>query len=226
MKKLFIVSLAAFLFACNSGKKEDKPADAPTSSGENNTGSTTTTPTPPATSGGNTIIVENGKELSLNGSILVDKDKLNLKAGAPYRAMITTSQGPNKEGLILRFVFDTKPGTYPVTGMSFGRGDGDNGEQYGGLMGGAEKIYDGTVTLTEAKDLGDNGAGGHKWSISGNVENLVIPAMGLMMMDKTKNHPKEIKLDKISFTGLVFDDNAEEMLIKAMEQMREMNKKK
>lgn len=226
MKKILIVSLAGFLFACSivacsNSKKEDKPADNTTTTTPAPADNNTTTPaTTSSDSYSNTVVVVEGKEIKLNGSILVDKDKKNLKAGAPYRGMITTSSGPNKEGAILRFVFDTKPGVYPLTGMSYGRGDGDAGEQYGGLLGGEEKIYPANVTLTECKDLGDNGNGGHKWSISGTVENLTIPAMGIMLMDKTKNHPKEIKLDKISFSGLSFDDNMEEMMQKAMEMMK------
>lgn len=220
MKKIIFVSLAGFLFACSNSKKEDKPADNPATTTAHADSDTTAPATTSSDSYSNTTVLVEGKELKLSGSILVDKDKKNLKAGAPYRAMITTSSGPDNEGAILRFVFDTKPGVYPLTGMSYGRGEGDKGEQYGGLLGGEEKIYPTNVTLTECKDLGDNGNGGHKWSISGTVENLTIPAMGLMLMDKTKSHPKEIKIDKITFSGLSFDDNAEEMLQKAMEMMK------
>lgn len=223
MKKLLIVSTILFLLSCNNNKKTEQTpgSSSNTEQPTNTTGNTT----PVATeSYSNTLVSVEGKELKLSGSILVDKDKKKLLAGAPYRGMITTSSGPDNEGLILRFVFDTKPGTYPLTGMSYGRGSGDKGEQYGGLMGGEEKVYDTKVTLTECKDLGDNGAGGHKWSISGSIENLVIPAMGIMLMDKEKNHPKEVKIDKINFSGITFDDNAEEMLQKAMEQLKEMKK--
>ncbi|MBL7748305.1 MAG: hypothetical protein JNM19_12790 [Chitinophagaceae bacterium] len=227
MKKLLIISLTAFLFSCKSGKKEDKPADKSATTEQTNSNPDAGTTTEPAyTPNTNSFIMVEGKELKLSSSILVDKDKNKLKAGAPYRAMITTSSGPDNEGLILRFVFDTKPGTYPLTGFSYGRGKGDAGQQFGGLLGGQEKIYPNNVTLTEVKDMGDNGAGGHKWNISGTIENLTIPAMGIMLMDKEKNHPKEIKIDKISFTGLSFDDNAEEMLQKAMDQMNQMKKNK
>lgn len=221
MKKFLPIALAMFLFACNNNKKTDEPAAA-------DPGNTLVMPanTTPDAEARNSTLTVGGKDVGLNGSILVDKDKKNLKAGAPYRGMITTGSGPGNEGFILRFVFDTKPGTYPVTGMSFNRGDGDNAEQYGGLMGGEEKIYPVNVTLTECKDLGDNHAGGHRWSISGSVENLTIPAMGLMLLDKEKNHPKEVTIDKYRFSNLSFDDNAEEMLEKAMDQLREMNKNK
>ncbi len=169
MKKLLILSLAAFLFACKSEKKTT-PADTdkivngepPAPPIETTTAYTPTT---------NTDLAVEGKEIKLSSSILVDKDKNKLKADAPYRAMITTSSGPENEGLILRFVFDTKPGAYPLTGFSYGRGKGDAGQQFGGLLGGQEKLYPNTVTLTEVKDLGENGAGGHRWSISGTIEN-------------------------------------------------------
>ncbi len=220
MKKTFLGFAAIILLACNNSKKDpapesgNQPTDAPPT--------TTTAPAPSAASTNSVITVE-GKDLNLNSSILVDKDKKKLQAGAPYRGMITSSSGPDNEGYILRFVFDTKPGVYPITGISFGRGKDDNGQQFGGLLGGEEKIYDSKVTLTECKDLGDNGAGGHKWSISGSIENVTIPAMGIMLLDKEKNHPKEIKIDKLTFSGLTFDDNAEEMLEKAMEMLKKKN---
>jgi len=220
MKQTLIGLTAMLLLACNNSKKDPAPetnnqaTDAPPA--------TTTAPAPAAASTNSVITVE-GKDLNLNGSILVDKDKKKLQAGAPYRGMITSSSGPDNEGYILRFVFDTKPGAYPITGISFGRGKDDNAQQFGGLLGGEEKIYDSKVTLTECKDLGDNGAGGHKWSISGSIENVTIPAMGIMLLDKEKNHPKEIKIEKLSFTGLTFDDNAEEMLEKAMEMLKKKN---
>lgn len=44
--------------------------------------------------------------------------------------------------------------------------------------------------------------------------------MGIMLIDKTKNHPKEIKIEKGSFSNLTFDDNWEEMMNKAMDQMK------
>lgn len=227
MKKWILFAATVSLIACNN-KKEDKPGN------ESNTAPdpTTSPATEPAATLGTadsytnyTVSVE-GKEIKLSGSILVDKDPKKLKADAPYRGMITTSSGPGNEGMILRFVFDTKAGTYPLTGMSFGRGKDDNAQQFGGLMGGEEKLYGTSVTLTECTDMGDNGAGGHKWKISGTIENLTIPALGIMLLEKEKNHPKEIKIDKISFTGLSFDDNAEEMLQKAMDQLKEMNKNK
>lgn len=225
MKQLLSVMMLAALLACNNSKNDKPASENPVQTGNTNNTENTSNP-PSATTGfkSNTTITVGGKEISLSGSILVDKDKKKLQAGAPYRGMITSSNGPDNEGFILRFVFDTKPGTYPVTGQSFNRGKDDAAEQYGGLLGGEEKIYDGKVTFTECKDLGSNNLGGHKWSISGSVENLTIPAMGLMLMDKTKNHPKEVKIDKITFAGLTFDDNWEEMMEKAMDMMKKKDK--
>ena len=68
------------------------------------------------------------------------------------------------------------------------------------------------MNITEVKDLGPNGTGGHKWSVSGNYENITIPAMQIMLYDKSKNHPKEIVLNKGSFSNLTFDDNWEELM--------------
>jgi|CXWL01.1.fsa_nt_gi hypothetical protein len=222
MKQVLSILFATVLFACNNSKNEKTANENPVQ--PDNATENTVNPSATTTSSYNnsTVSVE-GKETDLSGSILVDKDPKKLQPGAPYRGMITTSSGPNNEGFILRFVFDTKPGIYPLTGMSFNRGKDDAAEQYGGLLGGAEKIYDTKVTLSECKDLGSNNMGGHKWSISGTVENLTIPAMGLMLMDETKKHPKEIKLDKITFTGLSFDDNWEEMMEKAMDMMKKKN---
>lgn len=224
MKKLLTIATAMTLFACNN-KKESGTTETGTNPDTTAAATTEVQPTT-STDYSNYFVTVEGKELRLSGSILVDKDPKKLKADAPYRGMITTSSGPDNEGMILRFVFDTKPGTYPLTGMSYGRGKGDNSEQYGGLMGGQEKLYNSTVTLTECKDMGDNGAGGHKWNISGTVENLTIPALGLMLVDDTKKHPKEVKIDKITFKDMSFDDNAEEMIQKALEQLKEMNKDK
>ncbi|HEX4875085.1 MAG TPA: hypothetical protein VFV31_00340 [Chitinophagaceae bacterium] len=218
MKKILIPFAAILLFACNSGKKEKQAADTTQQTTDVNT--TTNNPPPSSyTPSTNSVITVEGKDINLSGSILVDKDPKKLQAGAPYRGMITSSSGPDNEGYILRFVFDTKPGVYPVTGISYGRGKDDKAQQFGGLLGGEEKIYDSKVNLTECTDLGDNGAGGHKWKISGSVENVTIPALSLMLIDKTANHPKEIKVDKITFNGITFDDNAEEMLKKAMEML-------
>ena len=220
MKKILILSLAVVFFACKSNKKQDKPAvDTPQQTGTTTNPTDNITPPPAADNRGATIMLD-GKELKLGGSLLVNKDKKKLQPGADYLCMLTASGGSNNESLTLNFLLDTKPGAYPVVGRSFQRGPSDNGELYGGIMGGEEKIYDSKVTLTECKDLGSNNMGGHKWSISGTFETIVIPAMGVMLMDKSKNHPKDITIQKGSFSNLTFDDNAEELLEKALEQMK------
>ena len=48
---------------------------------------------------------------------------------------------------------------------------------------------------------------------------LFRSAMEMMLMDKTKNHPKEIKIDKGSFSNLSFDDNWDDMMQQGMKKM-------
>jgi hypothetical protein len=217
MKKLMTLAALAMLFACNNSKKEEK-----TVTGKENS-------TQPADDENirrvpegdkNTLLTIDGKEVSLSGSLLVTRDDKKLHPGAAHFCILTAMNGPDDESLSLNFVIDTKPGVYPVVGMSLSRGVGDNGQVFGGLLGGEPKLTEYKVTLTDVKDLGSNGMGGHKWSISGHFENITIPAMKIMLMDKTKNHPAEVKLDKGSFTNLSFDDNWEEMMKKATEQMK------
>jgi hypothetical protein len=166
-----------------------------------------------------------GKEVKCSGSVLVSKDKDKLKPGNDYFVMLTASGGADKESLVLNFLIDTKTGTYPVVGSSFSRGDGEKSQMFGGIMGGKPKITSNTVTITECTDMGSNNMGGHKWKIAGTFESLTIQAMGIMLMDKTKNHPKEIKLEKGSFSNLTFDDNWEQMMEESMKKMKEMKNK-
>jgi hypothetical protein len=224
MKKT-ILALAAFaLFAaCNNSKKE-----TPAGEQKDNTKTTTTTETdnvsPPPSGKQSAMVTIDGKDISLSGSVLVGKDKEKLQPGLDFMAMVTGSNGSDHESLTLNFIFALEPGDYPVVGTSFLRGDGDKAEMYGGLLGGKPKITEYKVHLTEVKDLGSNNLGGHKWNISGNFDRIVIPAMGLMMMDKTKNHPKEVVIDKGSFSNLQFDDNWEEIMNKAFDKLKD-NKK-
>jgi hypothetical protein len=221
MKKLFIISLSAFLFACKGGKKENKPTDAPAAPPVENTNPANVT-APEASSNSNGIKYTLGEtEIRNYASLLVTKDKDNLKAGTPYMCMLTSNAAKNNnEYLTLNFLLDTKPGTYPVVGTSLQRGKSPNDEMYGGMLGGKPKLTSYNVTITECKDLGDNGQGGHKWSISGTCEEVMIKAMPIMLMDKEKKHPEEIKVSKISFSNLNFDDNWENMMEKAMEKMK------
>jgi hypothetical protein len=213
MKQLFIVFILATFFACNNSKKE------PGQASENKTGSETTTNTPRPTTDyspkTNITYSVDGVEIQNYSSILVSKDKDNLQPGAPLLCMLNSNSAKNNnEYLTLNFLLDTKPGTYPVVGTSFQRGKSPNNEMYGGLLGGKPKLTEYKVTITECN------LGGHKWSISGTCEEIVIKAMNIMLIDKTKNHSEQVTVNKISFSNLTFDDNWEEMMQKAMDQMK------
>jgi hypothetical protein len=227
MKKLPIILSVFFVIACNNSKKESAEKTESNTGTENVANPGPATDNPPASDYvpvTNITYMADGAEIKNAASVLVTKDKDNLKAGAPFVCMLTSNAAKNNnEYLTLNFLLDTKPGTYPVVGSSFQRGNSPNDEMYGGILGGKSKLTGYKVTLTECKDLGSNNMGGHKWSISGTCEEVVIPAMGIMLMDKGKKHPKEIKLQKISFTNLSFDDNWEEMMNKAMDQMKKKN---
>lgn len=222
MKKLLLALPFLVLLSCGQSKKENTGGNV--DGGNGNTGSIdqkTTTQTEPAVTSSNTSFVVEGKEVKTSGSLMVTKDKKNIKPGVDYLVMLTASgSGENTESLTLNFLIGLQAGTYPIVGWSFNRGPSEGGELYGKLLGGAPAPTKYSVTISECRDLGDNGMGGHKWSISGTVDEVVIPAMGIMLLDKTKNHPKEIKLEKISFTNLTFDDNWEEMLEKGMEMIK------
>ena len=224
MKKLLIILAVIFVFACNNSKKEQKPAE------ENNNSNvqqpvTDNGNTSPVSPGGSSVnYTVDGIEINNYASILVSKDKDNLQPGTALLCMLTSNAAKNNnEYLTLSFLLDTKPGTYPVVGSSFQRGKSPDDQMFGGILGGKPKLTDYKVTITECKDLGSNNMGGHKWSISGTCEEVMIKAMGIMLMDKSKKHPEEIKLQKISFSNLSFDDNWEEMMEKAMDQMKKKN---
>ena len=171
-----------------------------------------------APASGTSIVVE-GKEIKLGGSLLVQKDKDKLQPGNDYLVMLTAQGGAGKESMSLNFLLALKTGAYPVVGMSFRRGESLHYEMYGGLLGGKPKLTDYKVNITECRDLGSNNLGGHRWSISGSFEGLEIHANELMLMDKKKNHPASIKIDKGSFANLSFDDNWEEMMQQGMKKM-------
>ena len=222
MKLTALLAASILFFSCNNSKTDStvKSADSlkQTVTDQTPTNSTTpatTNPTAPATK-----IFVDGKESDLGGSLLVQKDKDHLQPGNDYLAMLTAPNHAGHETLVLNFLLALKTGTYPVVGMSYHRGESPNNQMYGGLLGGQAKLTDYKVNITECKDLGPNSMGGHKWSISGDFGELTIPAMGIMLMDKTKNHPKEIKIEKGSFSNLTFDDNWEEMMKKASEMMQ------
>lgn len=220
MKKIAFPFILLLAVACNNAKKEP----AGTTTNPENTGTTTApsaTTTAPTAGNANVTYTVDGKEISHYASLLVSKDKDKLQSGAPYLCILTSNSAKNNnESLTLNFLLDTKTGTYPVVGTSFMRGPSSNSEMYGGILGGKPKLTEYKVTLTECKDLGSNNTGGHKWSISGTCEGVVIKAPGMMLMDKTKNHPEEIKLEKISFANLIFDDNWDEMFEQGMKKLQ------
>jgi hypothetical protein len=221
MRKLITFSMLAMLFACNN-KKTDSDNTTRTDTGVTVSNDPGTTNVPAA---GTTKMKLNidGKDMVLNASALISKDDKNLQAGSPWFAMITGSDGPDDEGLILNFVFDLKPGTYPVVGVGLSRGSGDNGQVFGGLMGGEPKITEHKVTLTEVKNLGSNNIGGNKWSISGTFSDMTVQAMPIMLMDDTKKHPREVVIKGGSFSNITFDDNLDEVMEEALEKMKENN---
>ncbi len=221
--KLLALLAASFLFfSCNNSKTDSNTTSSDSlkqtvtdQKATNTTTTATTNPTAPSTK-----IFVDGKESDLGGSLLVQKDKDHLQPGSDYLVMLTAPNPAGHETMILNFLLALKTGTYPVVGMSYHRGESPNSQMFGGLLGGKPKVTDYKVNITECKDLGANNMGGHKWSISGDFGELVIPAMGLMLIDKTKNHPTEIKIEKGSFSNLTFDDNWEEMMKKAGEMMQ------
>lgn len=221
MKHVIFFSALLLLLSCNNDKKNDAPAAGNTTDG-NTSGTPASNDYKPIT---NITYTTDGVEINNSASILVSKDKDNLKADAPFLCMITSNAAKNNnEYLTLNFLLATKPGTYPVVGVSFQRGKDNNAEMYGGILGGKPKLTEYKVILTECKDLGSNNMGGHKWSISGTWEGIVVKATPVMLMDKTKNHPAEVKLEKGSFTNLSFDDNWEEMMEQGLKKMMEKSK--
>jgi len=224
MKKLLIIPVAIFIVACNNSKKDSGPSADNNNSNVQQPAVDNNNPSPVSPSGSSVNYTVDGVEISNYASILVSKDKDNLQAGAPHLCMLNSNSAKNNnEYLTLNFIFDTKPGTYPVVGYSFQRGNSPDNEMYGALLGGKPKLTDYKITITECKDLGSNNMGGHKWSISGSCEEITIKAMGIMLMDKSKKHPEEVKLQKISFSNLTFDDNWEQMMEEGMKKMKGNN---
>jgi hypothetical protein len=214
----FILFCGVGLFACNNAKKDEGKDRGAASGSEQKPaategGATTTA----ASSSANLSYTVEGKEFQPGGGVLVTKDKDKLSAGHPYFAMVTAN-GPDKQTFAINFVFDLKPGSYPVVGHSFSRGSDSTSQVFGGLLGGQPKLTSYKVNITECTNLGSNNAGGNKWKISGAFENITIPAMGFMASDP--KHPKQIVIEKGSFTGLSFDDNWEQMMEEGMKKLK------
>lgn len=210
MKSIFFIATLALLFACNNSKKEKDgtSADSPTTL-QTADGSTE------AKAVGSAVVKYTVADTAktLEGSVLVQKDKSNVSPGNDLLAVVTGNSSDG-ESFVLNFAFTPKPGIYPVVGLSLAKGN----YVFGGILGGEPKMTNYKVNLTQCEDLGSNNLGGHKWRISGNVDGEVtINAMGIMKMDKT--HPDDVKVNKISFANLSFDDNWEQLLEEGMKKM-------
>ena len=221
MKSKFIIAsvvLITTIYACSNSKNDTgKAADNSKVESVDTEGSTATEQTVSTNSGpGISFTIEN-TQIQNYASILVTKDKKKLQSNAPYLCVLTSNAAKNNnEYLTINFLLDTKPGTYPIVGSSLQRGTSPNDEMYGGMLGGEVKMTEYKVNITECKDLGDNGSGGHKRSISGTCDLVVIKAASVVLLDKSKKHPEEVKIEKITFHDLSFDDNWEEMMNKTM----------
>ena len=217
MIRIFFIACSLTLFiSCNNKSESGSETSKTTETAVSEKESKTTEPVNQAKGAAQVTFSVEGVEKTTDGSVLVQKDDSKLSAENNLLAMITANVGTS-EGFTLNFLFTTKTGTYPVVGLSYTRdAPGGKGQVFGGLLGGKPKMTNYKVQLTKCEDLGSNGLGGHKWSISGYVEEEVtIDAMGIMKMDK--EHPDAIKVNKISFSNLTFDDNWEEMMQKATE---------
>ncbi len=214
MIRFFIFSAVMLLLACNGG--EGNSSSATNTAPIANNPTVTTIAPPGAASALPTSIVVEGKQIDLGGSLIVQKDKDKLQPGDDYLVIFTAPGGATaKASMVINFLMALRPGSYPIVGMSFKREGNPFSEIYGEILGGKAKLTNYKMNITECKDLGENGQGGHKWSISGNFGELVIPAMEVMLVSKKRNHPAAIKIEKGSFTNLVFDDNWEAIMKKA-----------
>ncbi len=218
MKQILVFIIAIIVSACGGDGNQTTATNAATAI-EPTVATDAATASAPAAKAGASIVVD-GRELSLGASLMVQKDRDKLKPGNDYLCVLTASGGPNKEALTLNFLLDLKPGDYPVVGMGFQRGPSDNGEVYGGLMGGAPRITRYKVNITECKDLGSNGQGGKRWSISGTFEDIEIKALPLMLVDESRKHPQAIGVKNGRFYNLTFDDNWDEIMKKGMDEMK------
>ena len=207
-KILLVCTIATVLFACNNAGKSKSAKDSTVTTQTNNS-PVAPSNNPAEQNSASITYTVNDTVRTGTASVLVTKDEEKLSPGNDLFAMLTANL-PNEESIVVNFLFDKKPGTYPVVGLSFTW----KNQVFGGLLGGKKAITSYKVNLTDVRDLGSNNIGGHRWLISGNVNGEVtIDAMGIMKMDKS--HPDNIKIKNISFANLVFDDNWEEMMEKA-----------
>lgn len=213
MKKIQLIAFIAILTSCNAKKEKQSVTTSDTTTAPVAAPTNTTNSTVPAGSG-NLAYTVNDTAKTQTASALISKDKDKLSPGNDLLAVVTGS-GSNDETLTVNFLFALKPGVYPVVGLGYTRPN----QVFGGILGGKAELTKYKVNLTEVTDLGSNNAGGHRWKLSGSMDQEVtIDAMSLMKLDP--KHPAEVKLNKISFSNLTFDDNWEELLNKAMEKMK------
>ena len=213
MKRLLPVLLMALLCACNNSKKEKSVVadDSTTNTTTNQTPATANT-TPVGSSTVSYSIADTAR--NLNGSVIVQADKEKLSPGNDNMAMVTGSDS-NGESMTVNFLFALKPGVYPVVGLGLTKGN----EVYGGILGGKPKLTDYKVNLTECTDLGSNNLGGHKWKISGSIDqDITIDAMSIMKM--SAGHPDAVKVSQYRFSNLTFDDNWEQILEEGMKKLK------
>jgi hypothetical protein len=215
MKKLIPISLLAILCACNNSKKEKETVTTDTTSSNVSTLPPANTTTSNVSGQGTLSYNINDTAKSLAGSVLVQEDKDKLSPGNNLLAMVTGNNSAG-ETLTVNFLFNPKPGTYPVVGLGYTR----TNEVYGGILGGKPEITNYKVNLTECTDLGDNGFGGHKWRIAGSVDQeITIDAMSLMKM--SPGHPDNVKLSRFQFSGITFDDNMEKMMEEGLKKFKQ-----
>ncbi len=215
-----LVCLAGLMTACsNNANESSKNSDS------NSISSSASTKEPAQqeqTNASSAIIhyTVNGKDKSMGASILVQQEKTTVSPGNNLFGMISASER-DADAMFVNFMFSLKPGTYPVVGLAFTqKGEDGKGEVYGPLMGGEPKMTAYTVTLTQCEDMGSNGMGGHKWKISGAVDQpeMSIDAPALIKLDKTR--PGSITLSKLSFANLTFDDNWTQIMEEGVKKMK------
>lgn len=217
MKKLLTISLITLVCACNNSKKEKQVTNSDTTttnpaSSDNSSNSSTTTM--PAAGSATVRFSVNDTAYTLEAHAFVQKDKSNLSPGNNNLAIVTGSNNSG-ETITVNFLFDTKPGTYPVVGLGLTK----NSEVYGGILGGDPKLTKYKINLTECTDLGDNGIGGHKWKLAGSVdEEMLIDAMSIMKLNPA--HPDNVKVNKYQFSNLNFDDNMEKLMEEGMKKLK------
>lgn len=208
IKKLLPIAVIAILAACNSKKEKQTVTGADTTTTPATSPTNTTNTATTLSGSGNLNYTVNDTARSLSASALVSKDKDKLSPGNDMLAVLTGS-GSGDETLTVNFLFALKPGSYPVVGLGMTRPN----QVFGGILGGKAALTKYKVNLTEVTDLGSNNMGGHRWKLSGSIdEEVIVDAMSLMKLDP--NHPAAIKLNKISFSSITFEDNMEELMNK------------